>query len=183
MTKANRRKRRRQSMPPYESSEQLRARLKAFALATRQKGTAMSVALHELQTQREATIQKLLEEGESIAADAAPVEAGEWLQRGRIFGVEAGGQRYFARYQFDDHDEPRPVIRDILAEYGPAHDPWAIATWFHFPNGWIVTEGVPNRSRRKMRLTVPSLSSMPRAGFVERMRHNASLTDSPFHRA
>lgn len=37
MTKANRRKRRRQSMPPYESSEQLRARLEAFALRTRER--------------------------------------------------------------------------------------------------------------------------------------------------
>ena len=37
MTRANRRKRRRQSLPPYESSEQLRARLKAFALATRER--------------------------------------------------------------------------------------------------------------------------------------------------
>ncbi|SKD04108.1 hypothetical protein SAMN05445504_9140 [Burkholderia sp. CF099] len=141
MTTANRRKRRRQSMPPYQSSEQLRAHLKAFALATRPEGTAMSVALHELQTQREATIRKMLEEGEWVAAGAAPVEAGEWLQHGRIFGVEAGGQRYFARYQFDDHDEPRPVIRDILAEFGPADDPWTIAAWFHFPNGWIVEEG------------------------------------------
>jgi hypothetical protein len=35
MTKANRRKRRRQSLPPYESSEQIDARLKTFALATR----------------------------------------------------------------------------------------------------------------------------------------------------
>ena len=36
MTKANRRKRRRQSMPPYESSEQIEARMKAFALRTRE---------------------------------------------------------------------------------------------------------------------------------------------------
>jgi hypothetical protein len=36
MTKANRRKRRRQSMPPYESSEQIEAHMKAFALRTRE---------------------------------------------------------------------------------------------------------------------------------------------------
>ncbi|SOE87403.1 hypothetical protein SAMN05446935_8027 [Burkholderia sp. YR290] len=36
MTKANRRKRRRASLPPYESSEQLEARLRAYALATRE---------------------------------------------------------------------------------------------------------------------------------------------------
>ncbi|MEC5405996.1 hypothetical protein VOM14_10555 [Paraburkholderia sp. MPAMCS5] len=36
MTKANRRKRRRQATPPYESSEQLEARLTAFALRTRE---------------------------------------------------------------------------------------------------------------------------------------------------
>ncbi|WP_109484050.1 hypothetical protein [Paraburkholderia sp. C35] len=37
MTKANRRKRRRESLPPYESSEQLQARLWAFAMATREQ--------------------------------------------------------------------------------------------------------------------------------------------------
>jgi hypothetical protein len=119
----------------------LRARLKAFALAKQPKGAAMSAALYRLQTQREATIRTLLDEGEWIGAGAAPVEAGEWLQHGRVFGVEAGGLLYFARYQFDDHDEPRPVIRDILAELGPANDPWTIVAWFHFPNGWIVEEG------------------------------------------
>ncbi|SKD04106.1 hypothetical protein SAMN05445504_9138 [Burkholderia sp. CF099] len=36
MTKANRRKRRRQSMPPYESSEQIEARMTAFVLRTRE---------------------------------------------------------------------------------------------------------------------------------------------------
>lgn len=37
MTKANRRKRRRQALPPYESSEQFAARMKAFALRTRER--------------------------------------------------------------------------------------------------------------------------------------------------
>lgn len=36
MTNANRRKRRRQALPPYESSEQFKARMKAFALRTRE---------------------------------------------------------------------------------------------------------------------------------------------------
>ncbi|SIT41793.1 conserved hypothetical protein [Paraburkholderia piptadeniae] len=141
MTRANRRKRRRQSLPPYESSEQLRACLKAFALATRKTGTVMAADLYRHQTQREETIQKILAEGEWIGADAAPGDVAGWQQRGWIFGVEAGGRLYFARYQFDDHDEPRPIIREILAELGPAADPWTIAAWFHFPNGWIVKEG------------------------------------------
>ena len=29
----------------------------------------------------------------------------------------------------------------ILAELGPATDPWTIAAWFQFPNGWIVEDG------------------------------------------
>ncbi|MBN3754728.1 hypothetical protein G3N95_17400 [Paraburkholderia sp. Tr-20389] len=36
MTKANRRKRRRQALPPDESIEQIDARMRAFALATRE---------------------------------------------------------------------------------------------------------------------------------------------------
>ncbi|WP_323046533.1 hypothetical protein [Paraburkholderia sp.] len=55
--------------------------------------------------------------------------------------MEAAGQLYFARYQFDECNQPRPVIKEVLAELGPVTDPWKIAAWFHFPNGWIVEEG------------------------------------------
>ena len=75
----------------------------------------MAADLYPLQTQREETIQKILAEGEWIGADTAPRDVAGWQQRGWIFGVQAGGRLYFARYQFDDHDEPRPVIREILA--------------------------------------------------------------------
>lgn len=77
------------------------------------------------------------------------------MQHGTIFGVKAGGQLYFARSQFDDPDEPRPVIGDILAEPGPAVDPWTITMWFHFPNGWIIEEGGSNRIAPKDALDRP----------------------------
>jgi hypothetical protein len=101
----------------------------------------MTTTLHSLQTLREEMILKILAEGEWIGADTVPADVAEWQQRGWIFGVEAEGQRYYARYQFDDRGQPLPVIREILAELGPATDPWTIAAWFHFPNGWIVEEG------------------------------------------
>ncbi|ONC30072.1 hypothetical protein AQ915_20685 [Burkholderia pseudomallei] len=63
--------------------------------------------------------------------------AGEWKGRGRIFGVVFDGKEYFAAYQFDATGQPLPVIKEILDTLGPVADPWKIAAWFHFPNGWI----------------------------------------------
>lgn len=102
--------------------------------------TEVMTDLPGMQNGRAETILKLLAEGEWISAAAAP-EATAWQERGWIFGVQATGQLYFARYQFDEHALPRPVIRAILAELRPATDPWTIAAWFHFPNGWIVEDG------------------------------------------
>ncbi|MFM0439430.1 hypothetical protein PQQ84_23430 [Paraburkholderia strydomiana] len=108
-------------------------------------------------------ILRMLADGEWISAGATPEGVTGWLQSGRIFGVEAAGQLYF-RYQFDEHNQPRPVIKEILAELGPATDPWKIAVWFYFPNGWIVEEVVPVRTRQRMRSTTASASLNPRAG-------------------
>lgn len=67
--------------------------------------------------------------------------AGEWKGRGRIFGVISDGKEYFAGYQFDATGQPLPVIKEILDMLGPVADPWKIAAWFHFPNGWISGTG------------------------------------------
>jgi hypothetical protein len=61
----------------------------------------------------------------------------DWKRQGRIFSVTFGGKEYFAGYQFDAMCQPLPVIRDILEALGPVEDPWKIAAWFHFSNGWM----------------------------------------------
>jgi len=50
------------------------------------------------------------------------------------------GKDYYPRYQFDAMHQPLPVVSDILKAYGECADSWSIATWFHFPNGWIARE-------------------------------------------
>ncbi len=64
--------------------------------------------------------------------------ASDWKRRGRIFSVGVGGREYFPAYQFDAMNEPLPIIRDVLEAYGNVADPWTLAAWFHYPNGWIV---------------------------------------------
>ena len=61
----------------------------------------------------------------------------DWKRSGLIFGVPLDGNEYFARYQFDAMYQPRPIIEAILRELDSWADPWKIAAWFHFPNGWI----------------------------------------------
>lgn len=40
--------------------------------------------------------------------------------------------------------QPLPVIRDILKAFGALADPWVLAAWFQYPNGWIVdADGKP----------------------------------------
>ena len=34
--------------------------------------------------------------------------------------------------------QPLAIIKEILAAFGEVADPWLLAAWFHFPNGWIV---------------------------------------------
>jgi hypothetical protein len=98
------------------------------------------------------TIKQILEEDEWLTAEQLnrlqarpPAQkshpASDWKRRGRIFGVAYGGREYFARYQFDEAYQPLPIIRDILKALGEVADPWKIAAWFHFPNGWIANPG------------------------------------------
>lgn len=66
--------------------------------------------------------------------------ASDWERRGCIFSVPYGGRAYYPRYQFDAMYQPLPCISDILKAYGVCADTWSLATWFHFPNGWIAEQ-------------------------------------------
>lgn len=114
-----------------------------------------SSELLEDRVRRMGTLRKVFNAGDWLTAEqlnalqAEPPKsksqpASDWKRRGRIFGVSRSGREYFARYQFDAMYEPLPVIRDVLKAFGEVADPWVLAAWFHFPNGWIVSsDGVP----------------------------------------
>lgn len=108
--------------------------------------------LVEARLARLRTVRTVLEEGEWLTAEQLnalqpkpPAQksqpASAWKRRGRIFGVNYSGREYFARYQFDEAYQPLPVIKDILRAFGTVADNWKIATWFHFPNGWLMKPG------------------------------------------
>lgn len=98
-----------------------------------------------------ATVRKVFEEGDWLTAEdinqlqrnppaKKSFPASDWKRRGRIFSVSYDGKDYYPRYQFDAMYQPLPVISDILEAYGECADTWSLATWFHFPNGWIAKE-------------------------------------------
>lgn len=108
-----------------------------------------SSELLEDRVQRMHTLRQVFAEGDWLTSeqlnalqDAPPKSksqpASDWKRRGRIFSVSRGGREYFARYQFDAMYEPLPVIREVLEAFGDVADPWVLAAWFHYPNGWIV---------------------------------------------
>jgi hypothetical protein len=136
------------------------------------EGTGMEIVTTHLDppTERAETIFEMLAEEEWISARAAPEGVAGWQQLGWIFGVEAASQLYFARYQFDERNQPRPVIKEILAELGPVTDPWKIdACGFTFPTAGSSRMVVPVRSRQRMRSTTASGSLKPRAGSAEHL--------------
>ena len=73
--------------------------------------------------------------------------ASDWKRRGRIFSVVFQGREYFPAYQFDDEHQPLPIIEDILKALGPVSDPWVVAAWFHYPNGWITRPSADGRGQ------------------------------------
>lgn len=108
-------------------------------------------ALLEDRLHRAQTVVKALNDGEWLTAEqlnalqASPPKnkshpASDWKRRGRIFSVSYGGEEWFAGYQFDSLHQPLPIIKDILKALGKVADPWNIAAWFHFPNGWIAQQ-------------------------------------------
>lgn len=80
--------------------------------------------------------------------------ASDWKRRGRIFSVSHGGRELYPRYQFDAAYQPLPVIKQVLAAFGPVADPWTLVAWFHFPNGWLVR--VPPGRRASARAIDPA---------------------------
>ena len=111
-----------------------------------------NTGLVEARLARLRTVRTVLEEGEWLTAEQLnalqpkpPAQksqpASDWKRRGRIFEVNYSGREYFARYQFDEAYQPLPVIKDILRAFGTVADAWKIATWFHFPNGWLMKPG------------------------------------------
>jgi hypothetical protein len=113
---------------------------------------APNVELVEDRVRRMKTVQQVFAEGDWITAEqinalqAEPPAnkshpASDWKRRGRIFSVNYGGKEYFPRYLFDALYQPLPIIKDILKACGTVADPWVLAAWFHFPNGWIAKPG------------------------------------------
>lgn len=97
------------------------------------------------------TIQKVIEEGDWLTAEdinklqIPPPEnkslpASDWELSRQIFSVTYDGKDYYPRYQFDAMYQPLPVVSDIIKAFGECADTWSLATWFHFPNGWIAKE-------------------------------------------
>lgn len=111
-----------------------------------------NIELVEDRVYRMKTVHRVFAEGDWLTAEqinslqAEPPAnkshpASDWKRRARIFSVNYGGKEYFARYQFDALYQPLPVIKDILKAFGAVADPWVLAAWFHFPNGWIARPG------------------------------------------
>ncbi len=111
-----------------------------------------TVELLEERVHRMKTVQEVFTEGEWITAEQINAEqpeppankshpASDWKRRKRIFSVNHGNKEYFARYQLDANYRPLPIVKDILKAFGEVADPWVLAAWFHFPNGWITKPG------------------------------------------
>lgn len=110
-----------------------------------------SAILLEERIAQMATVKKVFAEGDWLTAEdinklqirppaRKSFPAMDWQRRGRIFSVSYNGKDYYPRYQFNAMFQPLPVVRRILKAYGECPDTWALATWFHFPNGWIAKE-------------------------------------------
>ena len=75
--------------------------------------------------------------------DDAVARVATWEQEKRIFSVEDKGLVLYAKFQFDLHLCPLPIIQKILALLS-RKDSWAICSWLAFRNGWIADDaGVP----------------------------------------
>lgn len=104
--------------------------------------------LVEERLRRMQTVNTLLAETEWLTAEQInalqpeppanrSLPASDWKRRGRVFAVNHGGRELYPRYQFDAAYQPLPVVKPVLAAFGPVADPWTLAAWFHFPNGWL----------------------------------------------
>ena len=116
-----------------------------------------SIELIEDRVHRMQTVREVFTDGDWLTAEQLNAlqpdppankshPASDWKRRGRIFSVNHGGREYFARYQFDALYQPLLIIKDVLKAFGAVADPWVLAAWFHFPNGWIVQPGADAQS-------------------------------------
>ena len=112
----------------------------------------MAADLSEEQRAQEArskTLQMVFAEGTWLSAEelnalhpgavASGIDpASDWKRGEQIFSVKVADKEYFAAYQFDPvSHQPLPIIAELLKTFDPGSDPWSMAVWFHFPNGWL----------------------------------------------
>ena len=70
----------------------------------------------------------------------------DWKREGRVFSIEHDGIDFYPAYQFSKDGSPLPIIRELLialADTNNSTNPWAVAAWFVYPNGWIEQDGQP----------------------------------------
>ena len=60
--------------------------------------------------------------------------ASRWAQAGRIIGLRTGAGLRSPSFQFDAAGQPRKVMAELIALFGGAADPWALALWMDTPN-------------------------------------------------
>jgi hypothetical protein len=82
------------------------------------------------------TSKQLAEMVGSRASNRAAL-ANRWKAQGRIFAVDAGGQRLFPAFQFAEDGQPRAAIAEVLAAFGRKASGWQTALWFAGANGWL----------------------------------------------
>ncbi|NQD36003.1 hypothetical protein HPT27_03140 [Permianibacter sp. IMCC34836] len=73
-----------------------------------------------------------------LSAECAGEVIAELTAGQEIFSVTVGNVEIFPAYQFDPvHGTPRPEIKQIMASFANGTSAWAIAFWFHAPNGYL----------------------------------------------
>jgi hypothetical protein len=62
----------------------------------------------------------------------------DWRRHGLVFGVAIRDEVLYPKFQFDENDEPRPVVERVLTAL-PTElmTPWEIALWWTSGNGWL----------------------------------------------
>lgn len=137
------------------------------------------------ENRRQETMRRIFARGNWLTADqinalqAKPSTNGEqcacdWKRRRLIFSLSVNGREHFAGYQFDAMCQPLPVIKEILNVLGPITDPWKIAAWFYFPNGWISGDG-----EHKNRSVAPMDALERRETVVNAARYMRETTHPP----
>lgn len=75
--------------------------------------------------------------GDAAAKSNPAAQANRWKKAGKIFAVTEAGRDWFPSWALDEGGQPLPIMKPILAVFGDSKSSWAIAFWFHAPNGWL----------------------------------------------